>query len=139
MGRSLVALDTSLLVYLFHARSPFHDEAVAFWRRIERGTDHAVFSQIGMVELLTGPKKRGRLDLALSYRRVIMSVPHLTLAGLSDPIVEIASDLRAKYGLRTPDAIHLGTAIAADADVFLTNDRNLKKVKEIKVELLRPR
>ena len=42
-----------------------------------------------------------------------------------------AAELRAKYNLRTPDAIQLATAIEYNADYFLTNDLRLKSVVEV--------
>ena len=44
-----------------------------------------------------------------------------------------AAELRAKYGLRTPDAIQLASVIYKKGDVLITNDKGLKRVKEIKV------
>ena len=44
-----------------------------------------------------------------------------------------AAELRAKYGIRTPDAIQLSSVICKKGDVFITNDIKLKAVKEIKV------
>jgi predicted nucleic acid-binding protein len=38
--------------------------------------------------------------------------------------------------LRTPDAILIATAIMAGCDAFLTNDKRLKQVTEIKVLVL---
>lgn len=136
MGR-LVALDSSLFVYVFEQHPTFRPPAKLALRRIEQGKDRGIFSMVGLIELLTGAKNQKDPALAELYRSLVKQFPHLALIGLNHEIVEIASDLRAKYGLRTPDAIHLGTAIAAEVDAFLTNDRNLKKVKEIKVELLR--
>jgi predicted nucleic acid-binding protein len=48
-----------------------------------------------------------------------------------------AARLRAAYGLRTPDAIHLATAVAAEAAEFVTTDRRLARVKEIEVRVLK--
>jgi predicted nucleic acid-binding protein len=47
-------------------------------------------------------------------------------------ISEKAAQLRAKHGLKTPDALQLATVIIHRADYSLTNDPNLKKVKEAK-------
>ncbi|MEM3658385.1 MAG: PIN domain-containing protein, partial [Candidatus Hadarchaeum sp.] len=49
------------------------------------------------------------------------------------PGVEAAAEaarLRARYGLRTPDALLLATARAGGATAFLTNDRALLRVRE---------
>lgn len=138
MGR-LIGLDTSVFIYLLHERSPYHGAATKIWTRIERGPDRALFSQIGMVELLTGPKKQGRPDLAQQYRDLFGSIARLAIVGLTHDIVEIASDLRAKYGVRTPDAIHVATAIVGGADRFITNDRRLSRITEIKIQSLSTR
>jgi len=48
----------------------------------------------------------------------------------------LSSKLRAKYSIRTPDAIQIAVGIIYAADTFLTNDSDLKKVKDISVVIL---
>lgn len=52
-------------------------------------------------------------------------------------IARRAAGLRARYGVRTADAIHLATALVAGASAFVTTDRRLARVKEIEVRVLR--
>jgi predicted nucleic acid-binding protein len=47
-----------------------------------------------------------------------------------------AAQIRARYQIRTPDAIQLAAAIEFGARVFLTNDDRLRKVTEIEVIVL---
>ena len=42
---------------------------------------------------------------------------------------ETAARLRVTHKLRTPDAIHVATAIVMQADFFLTNDSRLSVVQ----------
>lgn len=137
MGR-LIGIDTSIWVYLFEDHPLFADFCDRILEDVRRGRVSAVFSDIGMVELLTGPKKQQRLDLALTYKEKLETFPNLFLVGTNPAIVEIASSLRATYGLKTPDAIHLATAMDARAEVFITNDARLMAVKEIRVQILSP-
>lgn len=51
-------------------------------------------------------------------------------------VAEQAALLRAKYNLRTPDAVQLATAVEVRADYFFTNDDRLKLVREITVVTL---
>jgi predicted nucleic acid-binding protein len=51
-------------------------------------------------------------------------------------VIDRGTELRAKYGFKAPDAIHLAAAIEGNCDVFLTNDYALAKCEEIKVELV---
>jgi predicted nucleic acid-binding protein len=66
-------------------------------------------------------------------RRRAASFPHLTLYPIDPPIAEVASDLRATYPLRAPDALHLATAIVAGAEAFVTADRRLASIQAIRV------
>jgi len=45
-----------------------------------------------------------------------------------------ATELRAQFGFKAPDAIHIGAAIVSGCDLFLTNDHRLDRCTLIKVE-----
>ena len=45
-------------------------------------------------------------------------------------------ELRARHNFKTPDAIHLATAIEEKADVFLTGDVTLARCSDIQVDLI---
>ena len=51
-------------------------------------------------------------------------------------IIDLATELRVRYSFKTPDAIHLATAIEAKADRFLTGDHQLARCKELTVDAL---
>ncbi|MDE3037419.1 MAG: PIN domain-containing protein, partial [Pseudomonadota bacterium] len=48
-------------------------------------------------------------------------------------VIEKAAHLRAALNVKTPDAIHLSTAILSGAKAFLTGDRELTKCADIVV------
>ena len=60
----------------------------------------------------------------------------LNLIDIGSSIIDLATELRVRYGLKTPDAIHVATAMECGADLILTGDRDMVRMKEIKVELL---
>lgn len=47
-----------------------------------------------------------------------------------------ATEIRARHGFKTPDAIHLACAVTTKCDLFLTNDKQLERFKEIAVEVV---
>jgi predicted nucleic acid-binding protein len=49
---------------------------------------------------------------------------------------ERAAELRARYHLRTPDALQVATALLSDCQAFLTNDKDLSRIIEIQVLVL---
>jgi len=58
------------------------------------------------------------------------------LIEIASSVIERATDLRARYKFKTPDAIHLATAIEDHADRFLTGDKELTRFSELAVEVL---
>jgi len=59
----------------------------------------------------------------------------LEVIELDATVIDIATELRANYpnSLRTPDAIQLACAITSGADQFLTGDKKLSAIQEVKV------
>jgi predicted nucleic acid-binding protein len=78
----------------------------------------------------------GNRQMLLHYRRVFGSYPNLTLHPVTMPVMESMSDLRAKYGLRTPDAIHVATGLLHGAQAFVTNDKQLRPLKAEGLDVL---
>jgi len=137
MGQEIVGIDTPIFVYFFQRNREYFERAQDLLRAVENGKFEAVFSSVGMIELFTGLKKQKRNDLVFEYKASLRDFPHLTIMGmLNEEVVDIASGLRVKYNIATPDAIHIATAVNFGANKFITNDRALKKVKEITIELI---
>ncbi len=77
----------------------------------------------------------------MKYKDFMLSSSSLRLYPLDDLVAEKAAELRAKYygngfKIKTPDAIQIATGILNGAEVFITNDRNLKNVTEIEIAVL---
>ncbi len=54
---------------------------------------------------------------------------------ISRDVIYLAVELRAKYALRTPDALQLACALQQQVS-FVTGDKNLFKVAELVVMIL---
>lgn len=92
-------------------------------------------SRLTRLECRSKPLRAG--DLAtLAQFDVFFAGVELVLADVSAAVVERATGLRARYNLKTPDAIHYATAVEVGAAVFLTGDRVLSRCSEVPVEVL---
>lgn len=92
-------------------------------------------SRLTRLECRTRPLRAG--DLAtLAQFDVFFAGIELVWVDVSPPVIERATDLRTKYNLKTPDALHYATAVEAGAVAFLTGDRALSRCSEVRVELL---
>ncbi|HEY7677903.1 MAG TPA: PIN domain-containing protein, partial [Candidatus Methylomirabilis sp.] len=64
---------------------------------------------------------------------VLLDAEGIDLLDVTSPIAERAAELRARYGIRTPDAIQAATAVEAGATAFVTSDRRLRRIRELPV------
>lgn len=129
----LYGVDTMLFIYHFEGNERFGPAAGRLLAAAEAGRCRLVVSILARMEVLVVPKRHRREDLCRRYRDLFCSFPNLTVLPIGPEIVEIAADLRAAHHLRTPDALHLATALRAGAQSFVSEDRRLQAVEGIEV------
>jgi predicted nucleic acid-binding protein len=103
---------------------------------IDAGRIEAITSTITLLEVLVQPIKKNNKGLAEKYREVLLNSEGLTTFEILHEVSEIASELRAKYSIKTPDAIQVAVSILYGASKFITNDPALKKISDINVLVL---
>jgi predicted nucleic acid-binding protein len=134
---STAALDTVVWIYEFETNPVFGRVTnVLFLDGFGPGRFRAACSLLSPGELLVQPLARGRPDLADRYRQIIMSGPDLTVWEMSRDIIETAAGLRAKYGVKLLDAIHVASSAVHGADCFITNDQGLRRIEEVRILIL---
>lgn len=72
----------------------------------------------------------------LALYDAFFSSSEVDILEISRAIVEKATDLRAMLNVKTPDALHLASAILSGATAFLTGDKGLARCTEVLVEVL---
>ncbi len=116
----LIYFDSCLLIYLAERHARWSQDIGAAMRRA--GDSRFAISPLVKCECLVGPLKRGdpvleRAYLDLFERFVPLAMP--------EPVYLQAAALRARFGLRTPDALHLAAAQHHRCDSLWTNDNRL--------------
>lgn len=134
---STVGLDTGPLIYYIEEHPAFLAKIKPFFEAAERNEFRVVTSYVTLIEVLVHPLREGRSELAEEYRNILLQSPALTAVSLDEGIAEESAELRARHGIRTPDAIQLATAIRSGASWFLTNDAELANLPEISVLVLK--
>lgn len=124
-----VGLDSSLLIYHLEDVEPYADLTELIFAATGKGTHTIVLSTISVTELLVKPFTDGQPDRVAVFERFVQSLPNTILISPYYEIAKQAARLRGQYGLRTPDALLVATALAEKAGAFLTNDHQLRKLK----------
>jgi predicted nucleic acid-binding protein len=133
---SSIGLDSAPFIYVFERHPEFAMSAVEVFENITQSRLVGFTTVVTFAEIAVIPLRRGRDDIAQQYRDAIANMPNLHVIDIDRALAMGAARLRAAYNLRTPDALQLAACIQAGAEAFITNDRQLQRVREIPVLLL---
>jgi predicted nucleic acid-binding protein len=125
-----VDLDSAPIIYLVEDILPYTPALVS---RLSAPNMIQVCSELSRLECRVKPIRDGEEALLAAFDSYFGGIVNEVLP-LSCQVLERATLLRARYGFRIPDAIHLAAAIDGDCDLFLTNDSQLARCQEITVE-----
>ncbi len=125
-------MDTAPLIYFIEGNSQYQEKLNQVFDSNDKGDFAFITSSITLLEVLVKPLKEKQPKLVERYINILTNARGIEIFEVTNAISIKAAELRAKYNLRTPDAIQLATAIEFNADYFLTNDFKLKLVSEVK-------
>lgn len=113
----VIYLDTAPLIYLVE-HVPLFADLVA--QRLS-STDALIVSDLSRLECRVKPLRDGNTALVDEFDRFFNDSVSEVFT-LTREVMDRATEIRAHYGFKTPDAIHLAAATASNCDLFLTND-----------------
>jgi predicted nucleic acid-binding protein len=132
-----IYLDTNVFIYALNGFPAYTPLLAELFDAVESGNLTAATSELAFAELLIIPFRHGNIDEENRCRTILRPRPHLSLLPVDRNVLEKTARLRAALPtMRTPDAIHAATAQLAQCDVFLTNDRRLKAIPGLHIQLL---
>jgi len=125
-----VLVDTAPWIYVLESHPQFADRFVGLFEAAAKGHVLIALSTITLAEVLTGPFKAGQTALAKRYEKALLQY---RVVDVSAPIAALASQLRAQYRLKLPDALQLATALDIGALALVTHDRDFSHVSGLDV------
>lgn len=129
--------DTAPIIYFIEEHKDFGKITDEISKFIKDNFDyHAFSSLITLTEVLTQPLRKSKRDIVEKYRQFLLNSSNFTIYSIDPIIAEKAAELRAQYEMKTPDAIQFAVGIENNGTLFVTNDKNLKKISEIEVLVL---
>lgn len=117
---TVTAFDADVLIYAATKDHPFGSRIVALLGAAEAG-ETSIGSVLLVPEVLTKPMRHDRASAEIAA--LVSLLGRLRLRPFDEPTARLSLALAVNYGLRAADAAHLATAVAAQADRFLTNNR----------------
>ena len=154
-----IYLDASGFIYSLERIEPYCTLLEPMWRHAQAGQFVIASSHLVVLETLVKPLREGDMSLEQSFRdlrqfaprrlgpldgdmsleqsfRDLLYAREVQLIPATLSIWERAARLRATTGLKTPDALHVATAQAAASALFITSDRDFRRVADLPVVVL---
>jgi len=117
-----VYVDSCLFIYWVEQEAP-QAEAALLW--LANNADAALHvSPLVRLEVMVKPMRLNQTAIIDAYELLLSRQIWLSI---DDAIFAGALDLRSRFGLKTPDALHLATAQHHGCDEIWTNDDRLNR------------
>lgn len=130
--------DASALIYLIEGAEPFANRVRAEMARVARkhpaiGT---AVSRLSWLECRIRPVRSNDLSTLAAFDAFFAS-PDLVWVELGKDVVELATAIRVRHGLRTADALQAASCLQlGPKHLFLTGDADFGKVANLNVKVI---
>ena len=134
----IVFFDASALIYLIEGNEPFAGKvrkelAATAARHPDAGS---AVSRLTWLECRVRPMKVNDRTLLAQFD-AFFARPDVIWIELTRQVVELAATIRARHGLRTPDALQAASCLQLPTEhLFLTGDAGFRRVAGLRVKVL---
>lgn len=131
-------LDASALIYLIEGAPALVKRVRTRLRELaEAAADVRIaVGRLAWPECRVGPMKTGDTARLTTYG-AFFARPDLIRVELSADVVDLAMVIRARHGLKTPDALHAASCLQpGSGHVFLTGDAAFRRVDGLHVAVV---
>ncbi|MBN8726480.1 MAG: PIN domain-containing protein [Xanthomonadales bacterium] len=131
-------LDSSAIIYLVEGKKPFADKVRRQLQTLALADPalRTAVSRLAWLECRTGPMKAGDVETLAIYDE-FFSWADLICVEMSADVVDLATAIRARHNLKTPDALQAACCLQVGKDhVFLTGDTGFRRVAGLSTRIL---
>ena len=131
-----VFINTSPFIYYIEKSELYFEKMKSWFSKCYDLEKQLVTSPVTVEEYCVFHLKNQRFEYVYAFRSFVSDM-EISVKQIDSDTAFLAAQLRAKYqAIKSMDALQLASAIQNHCDVFLTNDKQLKQVAEIKVLLV---
>lgn len=128
-----VGLDTMCFLYHFADHPHYSELTEILFSLVEKEKLKAVTSMVTIAEAFVHVEASGNTEVLHEYEMAFQHNPNIDILPVDWYLARLAAKLRANYPqIRTPDALQISAALLKGYKAFVSNDDNVKRVKELK-------
>jgi len=121
-----VILDTNVLLKVYN-REPGHEIVVEILDQVETGKTMAAISTVTIAEVAVGYHTSGDEAGLKDFILRLRTTSEYAIMEVDIESAELAGKIRAKTGMRLPDAIIAASGVISGASHVITEDKNFRK------------
>jgi len=121
-----VILDTNVLLKVYN-REPGHESVVEILDQVETGKTMAAISTVTIAEVAVGYHTSGDEAGLKDFILRLRTTGEYAIMEVDIESAELAGEIRAKTGMRLPDAIIAASGVISGASHVITEDKNFRK------------
>jgi len=125
----VIGIDTSVFIYAIEGNPRYAEISGQILDWLEQPGHAAVTSTLTMTECLVQPYRDNDERRVNEYFAPLSTYPNLQWIAPNLEISDRAAQIRARFRLRTPDALQAATALLAQASGFVSNDAAFERVE----------
>jgi predicted nucleic acid-binding protein len=131
-----IGVDTPIFIYHLEGTTQLAGLAGVALDELAGGAFSGVTSVLTLMEIAVKPLQLRRPDVAEEYEVLLANYPNLVIAALDRPTARRAAELRAEYRLHPADALQVAACLEQGATAFLSNERELRRITDLRVWML---
>lgn len=117
-------LDSCVLIYLIEGDDALRMRINELLAEAPGGPVRPVVSDLTRMECRVRPLRDDNEELLGQYDS-FFALADVDVVPLTAEVIDQAAELRARTGLKTPDALHMAVALVSECKAFWTNDLRL--------------
>ncbi len=129
---STVYLDSNVFIFACSSNELVGVQCAKILDSVVKGKISAVTTLLTFDELFYTLYKDKGFEAAVLFGETFLAMPNLSLADIDSEIIHNSLQLIKQYRLAPRDGIHAATAQRYKVDIFVSNDGDFSKVKELK-------
>ena len=130
MTDSKVFLDTSPIIYLLDNDENYGSKTRDILSLLAKENRQLITSVITCTEYLVVPYRTKNQALIAAFWELVEDCS-MPLCPVTKTIAQKAAEIRAEYHFKTMDSLQIAVATMEHCDLFLTNDKELRRFEEI--------
>ena len=127
--------DACIVIDLVQGERALRQRLTAALNRASGESPRVAYSDLTRLECRVRPLALANAALLARYDR-FFSTPGYVRVAIDTAMFDSATELRARHGLKTPDALHLAIAIASGCEELWTNDERLVRAAEKRIRIV---